>query len=267
LYSTGCASITITVNPTTSITSQPSTGAQSVCLNGTSTALSVSATGVGLTYQWYSNTSASNSGGSSINGATSVSYTPPTTLAGTTYYYCVVTGTCSSATSSVSGAITVNAATAITSQPSTGTQSLCINASATALSVTATGASLTYQWYSNASASNSGGSSVSGATSASYTPATNTAGTKYYYCVVGGTCSSATSGVSGAITVNATTAITSQPSTSIQNLCLNGTPTALSVSASGVGLTYQWYSNTSASNSGGSSINVLHRHLILHQQI
>lgn len=45
------------------------------------------------------------------------------------------------------------------------------------------GGTPTYQWYSNASDSNAGGSAVSGATAASYThPANTTAGTTYY-CV------------------------------------------------------------------------------------
>ena len=76
-------------------------GTQTVCLNSTPTNLTVSATGTGLTYQWYSNTSNSNSGGSSISGATSSSYTPSTTAYGNIWYYVIVSGTCTSpATSS-----------------------------------------------------------------------------------------------------------------------------------------------------------------------
>lgn len=41
------------------------------------------------TYQWYSNTSASNTGGESIGGATSDTYTANQENAGTYYYYCV----------------------------------------------------------------------------------------------------------------------------------------------------------------------------------
>ncbi len=46
-----------------------------------------------LSYQWYSNTTDSNSGGTVISGATGKSYTPPTDTEGTTWYYCVVTNT------------------------------------------------------------------------------------------------------------------------------------------------------------------------------
>lgn len=47
-----------------------------------------------LSYQWYSNTTNSNEGGTAVGGATSASYTVPTGgSVGTTYYYCVVTAT------------------------------------------------------------------------------------------------------------------------------------------------------------------------------
>ncbi|MGQ5396006.1 discoidin domain-containing protein [Paenibacillus sp. M.A.Huq-84] len=46
-----------------------------------------------LSYQWYSNTTNSNSGGTAIGGATSASYTAPTNATGTKYYYVVVTNT------------------------------------------------------------------------------------------------------------------------------------------------------------------------------
>jgi hypothetical protein len=60
-------------------------------------------------------------------------------------------------------------------------------ASVTPLSVTASvtdGGSLTYQWYSTSTPGTSGGTAVSGATSASFTPSTVTAGTVYYYTEV-----------------------------------------------------------------------------------
>lgn len=96
------------------ITSSSLSGAE-YAQGASATPLSVTATklvssGTSLSYQWYSNTTASNTGGTIIDGATSASYTPPTTSAGTTYYYCVVSETgCNSTTSSVSGAIVVTA--------------------------------------------------------------------------------------------------------------------------------------------------------------
>ena len=75
------------------------------------------------------------------------------------------------------------------------------DATPSALSVTATGTSLTYQWYSNTTNSTTGASSISGATSSSYTPSTATAGTKYYYCIVSSSTCTTTSNIV-AVTVN-----------------------------------------------------------------
>ena len=58
----------------------------------TNGSLSISATVTGnetLSYQWYSNTTNSNSGGTAISGATNVSFNIPTTLVNGTYYYFV----------------------------------------------------------------------------------------------------------------------------------------------------------------------------------
>ena len=46
-----------------------------------------------LTYQWYSNTSNSTSGGTLINGATNKTYPASTEAKTTTYFYCIVTNT------------------------------------------------------------------------------------------------------------------------------------------------------------------------------
>ena len=88
-------------------------------------------------------------------------------------------------------------------QPSTATQTLCLNAASTALTVSATGGTVsTYQWYKNAAATNSGGTAV-GTNSASYTPVTTSTGTLYYYCVITSSISCViTSAVSGAVTIN-----------------------------------------------------------------
>ena len=59
----------------------------------------------------------------------------------------VVTGTCGTATSTTA-AVMVNSSTVITGKPFRS-RPYCQNATATALSVTATGTSVTYQWYSN----------------------------------------------------------------------------------------------------------------------
>lgn len=82
------------------IATQPTIVAQKLCVNGTPTALSVSATGSGaLSYQWYSNSVNNNTGGSLISGATDSFYTPVTSVSGTVYYYVAV---------SVNGGFTIN---------------------------------------------------------------------------------------------------------------------------------------------------------------
>ncbi|HTE32595.1 MAG TPA: MopE-related protein, partial [Chryseolinea sp.] len=115
-----------------------------------------------------------------------------------------VTATNNSGTSPTSNlSVAINSGTSITIQPSTSGQTVCAGGSVTPLSVTADGSVLTYQWYSDTNNSNVGGMLIAGATSSSYTPASDP-GTLYYYCIVGGACTptSVTSNVSGLITVN-----------------------------------------------------------------
>ena len=78
-------------NPT--ISTQP-TGA-TYTKDDSPTTLKVVASGDDLTYQWYSNTSNSESGATKIDGATNPTYTPSTSTVGTKYYYCIVSsGSC-----------------------------------------------------------------------------------------------------------------------------------------------------------------------------
>lgn len=229
---------TYTVNLLPTISSPPSSGTQLICLNGASTALSVTAaagSGSIAKYEWYSNTTASTTGSTLVatntTAATTNTYTPLTTALGTLYYYVVVSNSngCT-VTSAFTGGITINAPVVITAQPSTAVQTVCVGSPITTLSVTATGGGLSYQWYSNTVNSNVGGTSLGvTAVSSTYTPSNASAmATTYYYCVVsnGAPCSSAvTSAVSGAITVNAvpTTVIVSSAGT----FCTNTTLTAV----------------------------------------
>jgi uncharacterized repeat protein (TIGR02543 family) len=73
----------------------------------------------------------------------------------------------------------------ISSHPSTSAAQYIKDATATALSVTASGSgNVTYQWYSNTTANNADGTIIDGATNASYTPSTAETGKLYYYCEV-----------------------------------------------------------------------------------
>ncbi|MFY7883385.1 MAG: hypothetical protein ACOVOV_00930, partial [Dolichospermum sp.] len=126
-------------------------------------ASATTATGSITAYQWYSSSSASNTSGNLISGATNASFTPPTTTTGTTYYYAEITNNwgCKTKTAA-SGVIRVFAAPIISTQPNGA--SYCQNATPTALSVTATNGglgSLTYQWFRNTTNANTGGTSIS----------------------------------------------------------------------------------------------------------
>ena len=169
----------------TRVVTQPDTTTQARCQNIPAQAISVVANGMNPTYQWYSNTTNSNTGGTLIAGATTNTYTPATTAGGTLYYYVVVSGSIGTATSDVSGAVTVTVpTTVITAQPSTAgeTVTVCGSVNVADLSFTATGPVSTYQWYSNTSNSNVNGTLLNGATNRTFTP--NVEGPNYYYAVI-----------------------------------------------------------------------------------
>ncbi len=100
---TNAATPTITTHPqsvtyTVNQSAVPLTVAASVTDGGT------------LTYQWYSNTTDSTTGGTLIPDAITNTYTPDTTVEGTTYYYCVVTNTNNGVNGNKTSTATTNAA-------------------------------------------------------------------------------------------------------------------------------------------------------------
>lgn len=115
--------------------------------------------------------------------------------------------------------------------PSPGTQAVCQNLAPTNLSITATGTSPTYQWYSNTVNNNTTGSSILGATLSTYTPPTSSTGTVYYYCIVSG-CSNSVTSATASVTVSAPPSATiSYPNTPF---CSNaGTQTVIRTGAAG----------------------------------
>lgn len=92
-YTTECAQTDCSLLKFTSNIAANQTAAYAQ--NATANTLTVSAeydgNSTGVTYQWYSNTTNSNTNGTLITNATSASYKPSTTEVGTTYYYCVAT--------------------------------------------------------------------------------------------------------------------------------------------------------------------------------
>ncbi|WP_168171904.1 PKD-like domain-containing protein [Algoriphagus sp. A40] len=209
--------VTVTVNPLTNLTDQPSTLNYEVCFGDGFAPISVTATGANLTYQWYSNTTNINSGGTLISGATSANFTPPSTPEGEAYYYTVVTGTCGTVTSNVSGKYTVSPPdTQFTTNLTNTPQTICPGGSFTPISAVATGPNLTYRWYSNTTPSNSGGTLIAGETSGSFTPPNTVFGPIYYYVEAKSDCGTVPSQVSGAFTITGSTSAAPD-----QTVCLN----------------------------------------------
>ena len=197
------------------IATHPSTTNQNICINGTSTPLTVAASGTSPTYQWYSNASNSNSGGALISGQTTSSYTPPTNVVGQTYYYCAVTSSLGSQTSNVSGAILV-------SNPSvsgtiSGANSVTSGTNSTVLSLSGHTGSIKWQNSTNGSTF----ADIGSATSASYTASNLTTTTYYRTEIQSGGCASVTSS-------SVTILVVAAP-TSASTLSITGTTTSLPV--------------------------------------
>ena len=262
----GCTNITsnsatVTINPVPTITQQP-LSTQSACVGGGIAPLTVSYSGgVGTaSYQWYSNTNSTTAGGTPV-GTNLPSYTPPAyTVSGIYYYYVVInfsSGGCGNVISTVAQVDVVPDPT-VAVQP-IAAQTVCQNSPATILSVSASGGigtSYAYQWYSSTVNSTASGTLLAGETNSTYSPPTITAGTLYYYCMITqltGTGCNVTSAVA-AVTVNLAPAVVNQPASS--TICLGATPTTLSLTyVNGAGTAnYQWYSNTTNSNNGGTLI-------------
>ena len=218
------------------ITTQPA--AQTVT-PGQTASFSVEATGTApLRYQWKKN-------GTDISGATSSTYTIAATMADAGAYSVVVTNTAGTATSK-DATLTVTAtaeAPAITAQPAA--QTVTEGQTAT-FSVTATGASLGYQW-------KKGGTDISGANTRTYTTDATAMGDSgaVFTVVVSNSAGSVTSS-SATLTVTAAVApaITTQPLTQTVD---PGTTATFTVIATGTPLRYQWQKDGSDINGANSN--------------
>ncbi|MBS1811295.1 MAG: hypothetical protein JST84_24235 [Acidobacteria bacterium] len=208
---------TLIVNPATAITSQPVN--QTVCV-GAAASFAVTASGTNLSYQWRRN-------GNAIPGATSSTYSLASTAAGDAGSYdVVVVGDCGTQTSNAA-ILTVNQPATINTQPQN--QTVCESAPAS-FTAAVTGTGITYQWRKN-------GAPIAGATSntLSFAAATATdAGS--YDLVITSDCNTATTNTV-ILTVNPTTAITTQP---VAQAKVVGQSMSFSVTATGANLTYQW---------------------------
>jgi large repetitive protein len=191
VVSATCGSVTsanaqLTVNPLTTISSQPVSA--SIC-DSTLLSLSVTASGTApISYQWQLN-------GSPISGATSALYSDAiATVAESGSYTVLVSGGCSNLLSSAA-TVVVSPNTWITAQPVSYT-GCALNP--TSLSVTGLGANLQYQW----SLGSNPSAPITGATSATYNlsnPQTSNSGS--YTVTMTGTCGAQTSNIA-LVTIN-----------------------------------------------------------------
>ena len=243
--------------------------------NKISGSLSVAASvteSVTLRYQWYSNTTNSNVGGTLVTGATNANFTIPTNLtAGTYYYFCVVSAPYAVDVHSNVATVTVEPPVVpiitILTQPAPQTV-VAQGAISGSLSVTASvtpSAALTYQWHSSTTNSNTGNNPITGATNATFTIPTNLGNntTTYYFCVVSATGATPVRSNVAEVTVsnaNNTIIITiSQQPVSVtvtegsisDNLSVTATANRGNTSLT---ISYQWYSNTTNSSTGGTAI-------------
>jgi hypothetical protein len=218
---------------------------------GDNASFSVTAFGLGLTYQWYVNDGngfANVFNGGVYSGATTNTLTitgVPPSLDGY-QYYCIVTGaTCTTTTSSSTVTIVENPSPTINTQPVD--YAACAGDNAV-FSVSASGTSLTYQWQvddGSGFVNVTNGGVYSGATTNTLNITGFTSGMDgyQYQCVVTGTINCTSNSVSDVAVLTETTSpnITLQPVD--QSICA-GDNAVFAVSATGSGLTYVWQENT-----------------------
>jgi len=189
----------------------------------------VSGSRASTNYEWYAGTGANSYVIASGSGLWQKTVNP---LATTQYWVRASDGTCTVDSAPVTVSV---CKPTITAQP----QGKTVNSGQTAtLSVTATGAPLSYQWYIGAAGNTA--QPIPGATLASYTTPAMSATTSHWVRVTG--CTTADS-VAATVAVCAAPTITSGPTPSSQRF--PGNTGWLTVNASGTGLTYQWFTGQS----------------------
>jgi YD repeat-containing protein len=199
------------------ITTQPQ--APSAPINAGATAhFSVIADLPGATYQWYS-------GQNALPGATA-SALDVTPSVDTTYWVRVI-GSCQAYVDSQVVTVAICRPPAITAQP-VSTNAL---PNGTALSVTATGTALSYQWYAGASGTTT--SPIGSGTSVTVNPSQ----TASYWVRVSGSCGSADSATA---VVSVCPTITSQP-VAASPYVQPGASTTITAAASGASIVWHWY--------------------------
>jgi uncharacterized repeat protein (TIGR02543 family) len=230
--------VTVTVVDPPLITGQP---ASTVIARGATATLQVTASGASLSYQWYEGAPGVTT--SLISGATSPTFLTPPLTSTTSYWVRVAYGDGSAGISvdSEGAGITVIDPPLITAQPD---PAIIGRGNSATLQVTATGTSLSYQWYQGAPGVTT--SPISGATSPTFLTPPLSATTNYWVRVAHGDGSAGFSVDSrgAAVTVVAPPVIAVSPASGSLSL---GQTATLTVTATGESISYQWYQGTSGS--------------------
>lgn len=213
---------TLSVNPLTTITTQP-VASMIACVGG-NVSFSVVASGIGLTYQWYKD--GTSLGAGYTNATLNI---PVITAADAGSYICYVTGTCGPTVLSNSGILTVDNPTVISNHPQS--QTVCLNLSHELTVTLSSGTNPVYQWYFN-------GSPVGGNSPVYSIPAFTATDEGDYYCIITNGCGAVTSQTATLQLVN-TFALTGPVDV---NVCQNGTA-SYTVSATASDVSYQWMRN------------------------
>ena len=212
-------------------------------------------------YQWYSNTTNSNAGGTLITGATNNTFTPPTTIIGDVYYYSIITQPdpgCN--VISNTSLVTINAAPTFTAQPISET--ICFGDPLNPLSVAYSNGvgTPTYQWYSNTVDDTLTGTAIVSETNATFNPPSTNVGTVYYYSIItfsSGGCTEITS-QTAEITINQTPNISSEAITICSGVAFQIIPDSSNGDIVPSGTLYTWTTPTitpSGSITGASNEN------------
>ena len=201
--------------------------------------------------------------GNWTNNAITISGSPLETGIVTYNYSITLTGGCEKTISP--GAIKVYLPPSFILNPSTAAQSLCNGTAALSVEVDSGGDTVKqYQWFKNTTPVNTGGTSVKINTTTATTNVLSTlsAGTYYYYVkVTTNSGETATSDVSGAITVFDLPSILSGPGSSAQSICVTGgsfNDLSLYANAgSGDIIKFKWYSNPTSTTTGGTVVSTI----------
>jgi sugar lactone lactonase YvrE len=209
---------------------------------GQAVSFRVVASGSNLTYQWFKS-------GTPIIGATGATYTIAAAQSDDIAVYTARVSGAGGGIDSNPGTLSVNpvgtGAIAITARPLS--QAVDVGQNAT-FSVTATGNALTYQWLKN-------GATITGATASTYTVTSAQTADAGLYAVritSGSTAETASAKliVGGSTGSGATVTITTEP---LPQAVETGQSATFSVTASGTGLTYQWFKDGVAIAGANSS--------------